>query len=83
MDGENRNLIRALKSFYEDSSTCVRINGPYTEWFSIGKGVRRGCVALPWLFNLLMDTCLSDLKGNVCGLRMNELINDHQMPPIR
>lgn len=67
-------LIRTLKSLYEDSSACVRINGTCTEWFHIEKGVRQGCVASPWLFNLLMDNCLLDMKENMCGLKMNELL---------
>ncbi|KAI8428678.1 hypothetical protein MSG28_007400 [Choristoneura fumiferana] len=31
-----------------------------------------GCVASPWLFNLFMDNCLTDLKDSDCGLRMND-----------
>ncbi|GBP77341.1 hypothetical protein EVAR_54713_1 [Eumeta japonica] len=49
------------------------INGLYTDWFDIRRGVRQGCVASPWLFNLFMDSCLYDLKQYECGLRMNEL----------
>ncbi|KAI5644400.1 reverse transcriptase (RNA-dependent DNA polymerase) domain-containing protein [Phthorimaea operculella] len=50
------------------------INGAYTELFNIEKGVRQGCVASPWLFNLFMDSCLTDLKESECGLRMNDLL---------
>ncbi|KAI5642326.1 reverse transcriptase (RNA-dependent DNA polymerase) domain-containing protein [Phthorimaea operculella] len=74
MHGVSSSLIRALKSLYKDSSACVRINGAYTELFNIEKGVRQGCVASPWLFNLFMDSCLTDLKESVCGLRMNDLL---------
>ncbi|KAI5639977.1 reverse transcriptase (RNA-dependent DNA polymerase) domain-containing protein [Phthorimaea operculella] len=62
------------KLYAKDSSACVRINGAYTELFNIEKGVRQGCVASPWLFNLFMDSCLTDLKESVCGLRMNDLL---------
>ena len=72
--GVSSSLIRALKSLYENSSACVRINGAYTEWFPVERGVRQGCVASPWLFNLFMDNCLTDLKESVFGLRMNELL---------
>ena len=74
MNGVSSILIRALQSLYRDSSACVRINGAYTEWFNIEKGVRQGCVASPWLFNLFMNNCLTDLKENESGLRMNELL---------
>jgi exonuclease III len=66
-------LVRALKSLYGDSKACVRINGAYTDWFDISRGVRQGCVASPWLFNLFIDSCLSKLKEYECGLRMDEL----------
>lgn len=59
---------------FECSSACVRINGAYTDWFDINKGVRQGCVASPWLFNLFMDSCLNDLRESECGLRMGELL---------
>ncbi|GBP73886.1 hypothetical protein EVAR_82715_1 [Eumeta japonica] len=36
------------------------------------RGVRQGCVASLWLFILLMDNCLYDLKENERGLRMDE-----------
>ncbi|KAI5635653.1 reverse transcriptase (RNA-dependent DNA polymerase) domain-containing protein [Phthorimaea operculella] len=67
-------LVRALKSLYKDSSACVRINGAFTELFNIEKGVRQGCVASPWLFNLFMDSCLTDLKECEYGLKMNGLL---------
>jgi hypothetical protein len=76
--GVDSRLVQALKSLYKDSSGCVRINGSYTNWFHIERGVRQGCVASPWLFNLFMDSCLQDLKDqsdllDECGLRMEGL----------
>ncbi|CAG4935954.1 unnamed protein product [Parnassius apollo] len=68
--GLGAGLIQALESLYRDSSACVRINGVYSDWFDIHKGVRQGCVASPWLFNLFMDSCLQNLKVEECGLRM-------------
>lgn len=74
MYGVDSYLVQALKSLYEGSSACIRINGAYTDWFEISMGVRQGCVASPWLFNLFMDSCLSELKERECGLRMNGLL---------
>ncbi|GBP51163.1 hypothetical protein EVAR_97987_1 [Eumeta japonica] len=73
MYGVNSGLIQALQSLYRGSSAYVRINGPYTDWFDIRRGVRQGCVASSWLFNLFVDSCLYDLKEYECGLRMDEL----------
>lgn len=63
----------ALKSLYENSRACVRINGAYTDWFDISRDVRQGCVASPWLYNLFVASCLRDLKYSELGLRMGEL----------
>ncbi|GBP45767.1 LINE-1 retrotransposable element ORF2 protein [Eumeta japonica] len=65
--------MQALRYLYRGSSACVRINGAYIDWFDIRRGVRQGCVASPWLFNLSMDSCLYDFKECKCGLRKDEL----------
>ncbi|GBP00862.1 hypothetical protein EVAR_2206_1 [Eumeta japonica] len=49
-------------------AVTVRINGAYTDWLDIRRGI-----ALAWLFNLIMDSYLYDLKEYECGLRMDEL----------
>lgn len=66
-------LIRALRSLYKDSIACVRINGRCSEWFRIRRGLRQGCVASPWLFNLYVDSCLKGMKERVGGIDMNGL----------
>ncbi|GBP91978.1 hypothetical protein EVAR_59372_1 [Eumeta japonica] len=60
-----------LQSLYRGSNVCVKINGAYTDWFDIRRGVGQECVAC--LFNLLMDSCLYDLKEYECRLKMDEL----------
>ncbi|GBP82000.1 hypothetical protein EVAR_62877_1 [Eumeta japonica] len=67
-----RGLIQALQSLHRGFSVCLRINAACTDWFVIRKGVRKGCVASPWLLNLFMESCVYDLKEYDCGLRMAE-----------
>lgn len=62
-------LIQGLKFIYRHSSGCVRIEGPYADWFCIDK-----VVASPWLFNLFMDNCLRCRKEYEYGLRMGDLL---------
>ena len=36
----------------EDENECLRINS----------GVRQGCIMSPWLFNVYMDTVMTEVK---------------------
>ncbi len=70
--GVGGKLLSAIKSFYEEPSTCVKISGETSEHFEIQVGLRQGCVMLPWLFNIYMDGVMREMKGRVgeVGVRM-------------
>ncbi len=65
-------LLVAIKSFYEEASTCVKISGQTREYFEIKMGLRQGCVMSPWLFNIYRDGVMREMKGRVgeVGVRM-------------
>ncbi|GBP87752.1 hypothetical protein EVAR_61940_1 [Eumeta japonica] len=65
--------VEWIREFRRSSSACIRLNGAYTDWLDIRKGVRQEWVASLWLFNPFMDNYLYDLKEDECGLRMDEL----------
>ena len=44
-------LWGVVKVFYREASVCVRVDGEVSETFSIGVGLRQGCVMSSWLFN--------------------------------
>jgi len=52
LDGQ---LLAAVKSLYECSSSCVRVNGHKSEPFPVHVGLRQGCVLSPLLFIIFMD----------------------------
>ncbi|GBP87515.1 hypothetical protein EVAR_86552_1 [Eumeta japonica] len=73
MYGVSSGLIQALQYLYWGSGACVKINWTCTDWFDIRSVVRQGYVASSWLFNLLVDSCLYDLKEYNCGLKTDKL----------
>ena len=47
-----------LRNVYVDQETPVRTGHGTTDWFQIGKGVHRGCILSPCLFNLFAEHIL-------------------------
>ena len=45
-------LTCLLRNLYAGQEATVRTGHGTTDWFQIGKGVHRGCILLPCLFNL-------------------------------
>ena len=43
-------LTCLLRNLYAGQEVTVRTGYGTTDWFQIGKGVRQGCILLPWLF---------------------------------
>ena len=48
-------LTCLLRNLYAGQEATVRTGHGTTDWFQIGKGVHRGCVLSPCLFNLYAD----------------------------
>ncbi len=56
--GVGGKLFERIKSFYENASVSVWVNGELSESFNVEVGVRQECVLSPWLFNIYMDGCI-------------------------
>ncbi len=66
--GVGGKLLEGVRSFYENASASVQVNGELSESFNVAVGVRQGCVMSPWLFNIYMDECIREMKVRVCIL---------------
>ena len=48
-------LTCLLRNLYADQEAAVRTGHGKTDWFQIGKVVRRGCILSPYSFNLYAE----------------------------
>ena len=48
-------LTCLLRNLYAGQEATVRTGPGTTDWFQIGKGVCKGCILPPWLFNLYAE----------------------------
>ncbi len=62
MYGVGGKLLEGVRSFCENASASVRVNGELSESFTVEVGVRQGCVMSPWLFNIYMDVCIREMR---------------------
>ncbi len=60
--GVGGKLFEGIKSFYENASASVRVNGELSVSFNVVVGVRQRCVMTPWLLNIYMDGCIREIK---------------------
>ena len=75
-------LIHLIRNLYDGQAACVRTENAQkgnSDWFSLGQGVRRGCILSPSLFNLyaeyIMRSATADWPGGlpVGGYNINKL----------
>jgi len=71
--GLNRKLLKGIKAFYANCRSRVRVKRELLDWFSIGVGLRQGCVMSPWLFNLLMDGVVREMEREEKGIRFRNM----------
>ena len=64
--GVGGKLLKAVQSFYVDSSACV-VGNDVSEWFPVNVGLRQGCVMSRWLFNIYMDGVVREVNVRVLG----------------
>ena len=74
IDGKD---IRAIKNLYWNQIASVKIEGETSQWVSIKRGVRQGCVFSPDSFNLYSERALAEIEHldgiKVGGVNVNNI----------
>ena len=68
--GVSNKMLTALKSLYENVKCTVRINGRQSDWFSVGTGLKQGCILSPLLFNGNINDLVKKLNELDCGINL-------------
>ena len=55
-------LTCLLRNLYTDQEATVRTGHGTTDWFQIGKGVHKGCILSPCLFNLYTEYMMRNAR---------------------
>ena len=78
--GIRDHLTYLLRNLYAGQEAPVRKEHGTTDWFEIGKGVRKGCMLSPCLFNLyaeyiMRNAGLEEAQAgiNIAGRNINNL----------
>ena len=56
--GFPKHLVCLIENLYLNQEAAVRVEGETSEWFSVGKGVRQGCILSPYLFNIYAENIM-------------------------
>ena len=76
----DHHLTGLLRNLYAGQEATVRTGHGTTDWFQIGKGVRRGCILSPCFFNfyaeyIMRNTGLEEIQAGIkiAGRNINNL----------
>ena len=75
-------FLSFLKAPYQDSSCRVKVQDRLSEEFSVGIGLRQGCVLSPLLFSLYINGVVTRLHDGKCGVQCGGDIYDSR-PAVR
>lgn len=66
--GVRGKMLRMLRALYANTEATVRVNGRYSDYFSLDQGVRQGDVLSPLLFNVYINDLLDEIKRRGLGV---------------
>ncbi len=70
--------MEGIKDFYREANACVKVDGELSDSFTVGVGVRQGCIMSPWLFNIFIDGCMREVgKTGGAEVEWSGLVSDY------
>ena len=74
--GVDGKFLQIVKAVYQDVKCAVKVNGVLTDWFSVHRGLRQGCILSPLFFNMYLNDLAVILNMSDRGV----LVGDKKIP---
>ena len=81
--GDTYNIVKLIVNLYAGQQAAVRLECGMSDWFSVSKGVRQGCILSPHLFSLYTEGVMREVEQdsrkdlynepNIQGLKLRDL----------
>ena len=70
-----QNFIKMVSTLLNNSESCVQNGGLLTQWISVDRGIRQGCVLSPLLFLIVLEIMAIKLRNSesIEGISFNHL----------
>ena len=91
--GIHNNIIKLIVNLYAGQQAAVRLECGMSDWFSVSKGVRQGCILSPHLFSLYTEGIMREVEQdsrkdlynepNIQGLMSLIIMLCHLRPSLR
>ena len=68
-------MKRWVKTFYNNISACVSVNGHYSNWFPVERGCRQGDSCSPYLYLICAEVLSLIIRKNkdIKGIKINDI----------
>ena len=65
-------IYNSVKSIYQHTNSCVRINNKLTNWFDCRTGVKQRDNVSPTLFSIFINDLVKEINDLNCGFKTGE-----------
>jgi hypothetical protein len=66
--GISTNVLNTIKTIHSQVECAIKLNGSMTEWFNVTSGLKQGCVLSSVLFNIFINSLVTDIKALDIGI---------------
>ena len=71
--GFPKRIVLLIEELYSEQQSAVRIDSGTTDWFSVSKGVRQGCIMSPQLFSVYTESIMREVEEEQNNSEYDEL----------